>query len=42
MFMLVDVSGTGFDGEQFMRALFARERVSVLDGGTFGSETITA
>lgn len=40
MFMLVDVSGTGLSGRQFMRALFARERVSVLDGGTFGSETM--
>ena len=39
MFMLVDVSGTGRNGQQFMRELFARERVSVLDGGTFGSET---
>jgi len=40
MFMLVDVSGTGLTGRQFMRALFARERVSVLDGGAFGSETM--
>jgi arginine:pyruvate transaminase len=40
MFMLVDVSATGMNGKQFMRALFARERVSVLDGGTFGAETV--
>jgi aspartate/methionine/tyrosine aminotransferase len=41
MFLLVDVSGTGLSGQQFMRALFARERVSVLDGGTFGRETMS-
>jgi arginine:pyruvate transaminase len=41
MFMLVDVSGTGLSGREFMRALFARERVSVLDGGTFGADTRT-
>ena len=40
MFMLVDVTGTGLSGREFMRSLFARERVSVLDGGTFGSETM--
>ena len=39
MFMLVDVSGTGLSGEQFMRALYAAEQVSVLDGGVFGRET---
>lgn len=39
MFMLVDVSGTGLDGWHFMRALYAAEKVSVLDGGVFGRDT---
>ena len=39
MFMLVDVSGTGLDGRRFMRALYAAEGVSVLDGGVFGRDT---
>ena len=39
MFMLVDVAGTGLNGRQFMRELYAQEKVSVLDGGTFGSDT---
>lgn len=39
MFMLVDVSGTGMNGRQFMRALYAAEQVSVLDGGVFGRDT---
>ena len=39
MFMLVDVSGTGLTGHQFMRALYLAEKVSVLDGGVFGRET---
>ena len=39
MFMLVDVSGTGMNGRQFMRALYVAEKVSVLDGGVFGRET---
>ncbi len=39
MFILADVSATGLTGEQFMRALYAAEKVSVLDGGVFGRET---
>ena len=39
MFMLVDVSGTGLSGWEFMRALYAAEKVSVLDGGVFGRDT---
>lgn len=36
MFMLVDVSDTGLSGSEFMRALYERERVSVMDGAAFG------
>jgi aspartate/methionine/tyrosine aminotransferase len=39
MFLLIDVSGMGMSGHQFMRALYRAERVSVLDGGTFGPRT---
>lgn len=39
MFTLVDVRATGLSGYEFMRALYAAERVSVLDGGAFGMET---
>ena len=39
MFMMVDVSATGLSGYDFMRALYERERVSVLDGGAFGRAT---
>jgi aspartate/methionine/tyrosine aminotransferase len=39
MFMLVDVRGTGLSGGEFMRALYAAQRVSVMDGGGFGRET---
>jgi aspartate/methionine/tyrosine aminotransferase len=39
MFMLVDVRDTGLSGREFMRALYASQRVSVLDGGAFGRET---
>jgi octopine/nopaline transport system ATP-binding protein len=39
MFMLVDVRGTGLSGREFMRALYAAQRVSVMDGGGFGRET---
>jgi len=39
MFMMVDVSATGLSGYEFMRALYERERVSVLDGGAFGRAT---
>ncbi len=36
MFMLIDVSATGLTGAQFARALFASQRVSVMDGAAFG------
>jgi arginine:pyruvate transaminase len=36
MFMLIDVSATGLSGGQFMRALYAAQRVSVMDGAAFG------
>ena len=39
MFTLIDVRPTGMSGYEFMRALYAAERVSVLDGGAFGQET---
>jgi aspartate/methionine/tyrosine aminotransferase len=39
MFMLVDVSDTGLSASQFMRALYERERVSVMDGAAFGRRT---
>lgn len=39
MFLLVDVSGTGLSGYEFMRALYERRRVSVLDGAAFGRQT---
>jgi octopine/nopaline transport system ATP-binding protein len=36
MFMLIDVRGTGLSGAQFMRELYASQRVSVMDGAAFG------
>ncbi len=39
MFMLIDVRGTGLSGYEFMKALYASQRVSVLDGAAFGRET---
>lgn len=39
MFMLIDVSGTGLTGREFVRALYAAERVSVMDGAAFGAAT---
>jgi aspartate/methionine/tyrosine aminotransferase len=39
MFLLLDVSDTGLSGYQFMRALFERRKVSVLDGAAFGKQT---
>ena len=39
MFMLVDVSDTGLSGSEFMRALYERQRVSVMDGAAFGKRT---
>jgi aspartate/methionine/tyrosine aminotransferase len=37
MFMLIDVSATGLSGGEFMRALYASEGVSVMDGAAFGA-----
>jgi len=37
MFMLLDVSATGLSGAQFTRALYAAQRVSVMDGAAFGA-----
>jgi arginine:pyruvate transaminase len=39
MFTLVDVRESGMSGNEFMRGLFHQERVSVIDGGAFGTET---
>jgi octopine/nopaline transport system ATP-binding protein len=39
MFMLVDVSETGLSGHEFMRALYAQRKVSVMDGAAFGRQT---
>jgi arginine:pyruvate transaminase len=39
MFMLIDVSGTGLSGYEFMCELYRSEKVSVLDGGAFGKGT---
>lgn len=39
MFMLVDVSETGLSAAEFARALYKRERVSVMDGAAFGKRT---
>ena len=39
MFTLIDVRGTGLSGYDFMCELYKTERVSVLDGGAFGTET---
>jgi aspartate/methionine/tyrosine aminotransferase len=36
MFMLLDVSGTGLSGAEFVRRLYAAQRVSVMDGAAFG------
>jgi arginine:pyruvate transaminase len=36
MFMLLDVTSSGLSGAQFMRALYASQRVSVMDGAAFG------
>jgi len=35
--MLIDVSATGLSGGDFMRALFASQGVSVMDGAAFGA-----
>ena len=39
MFMLLDVSATGFDAAGFAHRLYEEERVSVLDAGAFGPST---
>ena len=39
MFLLLDVSDTGLSGYQFMRALYERRKISVLDGAAFGKQT---
>jgi len=39
MFMLIDVSGSGLSGYEFMSELYRSEGVSVLDGGAFGKAT---
>lgn len=37
MFMLIDVTATGLSGAEFARALYAAQRVSVMDGAAFGA-----
>ena len=39
MFLLLDVGDTGLSGYEFMRALYERRQVSVLDGAAFGQQT---
>ena len=39
MFMLIDVRPTGLEPAEFVRRLFAAERVSLLDGAAFGRQT---
>jgi len=39
MFMLIDVSGCGLSGAEFVRALYASRKVSVMDGAAFGAAT---
>jgi arginine:pyruvate transaminase len=39
MFLLLDVRDTGLSGYGFMRALYERRKVSVLDGAAFGQHT---
>lgn len=39
MFMLLDVRGTGLASGEFMRRLYAEQRVSVVDGAAFGAAT---
>jgi arginine:pyruvate transaminase len=39
MFMLIDVTGTGLTGAEFVQALYAAQRVSVMDGAAFGGAT---
>ena len=37
--MLIDVTGTGLTGAEFVQALYATRRVSVMDGAAFGRVT---
>jgi arginine:pyruvate transaminase len=39
MFMLLDVRDSGLSGHEFMSELYRSEKVSVLDGGAFGTGT---
>jgi aspartate/methionine/tyrosine aminotransferase len=39
MFMLLDVSGSGLSGREFVRALYGAQKVSVMDGAAFGAAT---
>jgi aspartate/methionine/tyrosine aminotransferase len=39
MFMLIDVSGTGLTGAEFVHRLYDTQRVSVMDGAAFGRAT---
>jgi len=39
MFMLIDVSAAGLSGGEFVRALYASHKVSVMDGAAFGAAT---
>ena len=39
MFMLLDVSASGLPGAGFVRALYAAQKVSVMDGAAFGAAT---
>jgi len=39
MFMLIDVRGSGLSGAEFVRSLYAAQKVSVMDGAAFGAAT---
>jgi len=39
MFMLLEVTATGLTGYEFMRALYESEKVAVMDGAAFGTQT---
>lgn len=40
MFVMVDVSGTGLDGENFAWRLLNEENVAVMPGGSFGQQAV--
>ena len=40
MFMLLDVRGTGLQGRSFAEGLFQEQRVSVIPGDAFGTQTL--